>query len=193
MVGRLNCQIIAENQVILYDFVYIHLEIKYSNLNISLLYINYKIYQSERIKMSNFVPLNWYTSGFTSPIEYFKYAADFNHDFQNVVIFEVKNIEHDKYKIYELRGVVMYQNKWTTFSSFIIQQQIIKFHNAQNNEGDFEIEYNGLLYSISTNIDTLFDIDPTEADRSKSNELIQNINLHEYIIKLALIAASLDI
>ena len=65
--------------------------------------------------------------------------------------------------------------------------------NAQNNEGDFKIEYNDLLYSISTIVDTLFDIDPTEADRSKSNELIQNINLPEYIIKLALIAASLDI
>jgi len=165
------------------------------NLNISLytIYIN-KIYQSKNQKMSDFVPLNWFNSGFKSPIEYFKYAADYNHDFKNVVIFGVKNNEYDKCAIYELHGIVMYQNKWTTFSSFIVNQQIFKFDHIQNNEGDFEIEYNGISYSISTNIKDSYDIDEIdEIDYHKSNELIQTINLPEYIIKLALIAVSFEI
>jgi hypothetical protein len=141
--------------------------------------------------MTEFVPINWFEAGFKNPVEYFKYAMDFKHDFSNVIITKF-TIRPDGCI---LTGVVLANTlPYYKFESIIATSEN---NYAENNEGDFEIMYNGLYYRICTFID--YDIDDVilTADMiDKSSGLLNHIILELFpkkIIKMAMIAVSLKL
>jgi hypothetical protein len=141
--------------------------------------------------MKKFEPINWYTAGFKNPVEYLKYAMDFEHDFSDIIITKFTTCPIGCILI----GTVLANNlPYYKFESTITTSEN---NYDENHEGDFEIMYNGLYYRIRTLID--YDIKDVilTADRiDKSSELLNHIILELFpkkIIKMAMIAVSLKL
>ena len=142
--------------------------------------------------MDKFEPINWYTAGFKNPVEYFKYAMDFEHDFSNIIITKFNIccigciltgiVLADNLPIYEFKSVL-----------------IISDNDTENHEGNFEIIHNNINYRIMTSINYAIKnkSHPTDEMIEKSNECISHIIsesiIPNSILKIAMIAVSLKL
>lgn len=141
--------------------------------------------------MNEFVPTNWFEAGFKNPVEYFKYAMNFKHDFGNIIITEFA-ISPDSCV---LTGIVIANN----LPIYEFESIITISNEAGNNEGDFKIMYNNINYRIMTTIDYAIKnkSHPTVETKEKSNEVMSRI-ISESIIpgpifKIAMIAVILEL
>ena len=141
--------------------------------------------------MDEFVPINWFEAGFKNPVEYFKYAMNFKHDFGNIIITEF-TICPDSCV---LTGIVIANN----LPIYEFESIITISNEAKNNEGDFKIMYNNINYRIMTTIDYAIknNSHPTVETKEKSNEFMSRI-ISESIIpgpifKIAMIAVILEL
>jgi hypothetical protein len=142
--------------------------------------------------MDKFEPINWFKAGFKNPVEYFKYAMDFEHDFSNIII--------TKFTICPtgciLTGIVLADNL-PTYELF--KSVIAISDKTENHEGDFKIMSGGINYRIITSLDSAIkkNSHPTDEMKKKSAECISRITsesiIPKKIIKLAMIAVSLEL
>jgi hypothetical protein len=142
--------------------------------------------------MDKFEPINWFKAGFKNPVEYFKYAMDFEHDFSNIIITKFTIccigciltgiVLADNLPIYEFKSVLT-----------------ISDNDTENHEGDFEIIHNNINYRIMTWISHAIKnkSHPTDEMIEKSNECISHIisesSIPNSILKIAMIAVSLKL
>lgn len=139
--------------------------------------------------MTSFTPFNWYTAGFNSPIHYYLFAVNYEHNFKNIVILKTTQ-NNNKYSIY---GKCIINDKLCDFVTHITEH----FEGAfLNHEGDFTIKYQGLTYRINTTIDTESISNKNEYDLNNNaidNINLINLNLPNYVIKIVLLVLYLEI
>lgn len=140
--------------------------------------------------MVEFVPINWFNAGFESTVDYIKYAGEFEHDFSAIIVISAI-YSAGRYTL----TCVQFCDTIRKFRSDITPNWP-GFGLDKNDESEFAYIYNGVNYMISTDI--LMDeinhgINPTDEIRQKSDELIQNINLPDQIIKMAMIAINIEL
>ena len=152
--------------------------------------------------MSDFVPINWYDAGFKSPVEYFLYAANFNHYFDNIIvtnlIYDLLPDGSESEGSITIRGILTRHDH--TMCSLVmvidphLEQKIID--PECQNEDCFAASYNGKQYTIATSISIhVVTVNPSDYTRQRSNDLLQRIfeTIPEYFVKIGMIAISLEI
>lgn len=133
----------------------------------------------------NFKPFNWYSAGLVSPVEYYKLALQYEHNF-NIVLYSTIHSGN----IYRITGKCLFNNYLNDFKTDIIKD--FNGISAQN-EGDFTMNHNGIVYRIATTIysTTYSNINTYEFNKDPVNTI--NLDIPKDVIKMAMIVLCLDI
>ena len=90
--------------------------------------------------MVKFVPINWFNAGFTSAVDYIKYAGEFKHYFGDIIVLSCI----DSGGRYILTGV-LFCDTIRKFRSEITPNPG-QFDLDKNDESEFIYVYNGFYY-----------------------------------------------
>jgi hypothetical protein len=132
-----------------------------------------------------FKPFNWYAAGLKSTIEYYNLALQYEHQF-NIVISKTLQNNNEYY----INGKCMFSNELCDFETVITKN----FKgNTWNHEGDFTMNYNGVIYRIDTNINNKTNSDTTQCKFTKDPINIINFDLPKDVVKMAMLVLHLEI
>ncbi len=132
-----------------------------------------------------FQPFNWYSAGLISPVEYYKFALQYEHNF-NTVISNTKCSGN----IYQTIGKCLIDKKLNDFRIDITKN--FKGVSAEH-EGDFTINHNGIIYRVDTIIDSKNDSEINKYEFNKDPINAIDLDIPKDVIKMAMIVLHLEI
>jgi hypothetical protein len=146
-----------------------------------------------------FKPFNWYSAGLRSPIEYYKYALEFDHDFDRIVISQALKYDNTYYingKCISTGDIRLSDGSYKRYNELcVFNTDITKNFNGTlvtENEGDFIIEYDNIKYRINTTIQTGIECDKGYRFTTDPINTI-NLDIPKDVIKMAMLVLQLEI